>query len=418
MTAEILIIGTEILLGQIVDTNSAFIAEQLAAAGIDLYFKTVVGDNEGRIESALRQALERADIVIAAGGLGPTEDDLTRSVFARVLGRHLVLNEEILEKIRQRFASRGLIMTANNEKQALVPQNAIILENPRGTAPGLFMRTGAKGEKAVVAMPGVPSEMKPMLMQQVIPMLRERAGKASIIKSRVIKACGIGESRVDDLIGDLFRNSRNPSIALLAYPSEVHIRVTAKAESAEAAEAMISGIEGKIRERVGEWIYGRDQQSMEEIIGFLLHLNHKTLAVAESCTGGLLCNRITNVPGSSQYFERGIISYSNLAKQQLLGVPPQMLDRYGAVSPQVAEAMAMGVRQRSGTDLGLSVTGIAGPEGGTPEKPVGLVYLALAWEGGVASKEYRFFEDRSANKRRSTLMALDLVRRHLTGLPF
>jgi nicotinamide-nucleotide amidase len=418
MTAEILIIGTEILLGQIVDTNSAFIAEQLAAAGIDLYFKTVVGDNEGRIESALRQALERADIVIAAGGLGPTEDDLTRSVFARVLGRHLVLNEEILETIRRRFASRGLIMTANNEKQALVPQNAIILENPRGTAPGLFMRTGARGEKAVVAMPGVPSEMKPMLMQQVIPMLRERAGKASIIKSRVIKACGIGESRVDDLIGDLFRSSRNPSIALLAYPSEVHIRVTAKAESAEAAEAMISGIEGKIRERVGEWVYGRDQQSMEEIIGFLLHLNHKTLAVAESCTGGLLCNRITNIPGSSQYFERGIISYSNLAKQQLLGVPPQMLDRHGAVSPQVAEAMAMGVRQRSGTDLGLSVTGIAGPEGGTPEKPVGLVYLALAWEGGVASKEYRFFEDRSANKRRSTLMALDLVRRHLTGLPF
>ncbi len=418
MTAEILIIGTEILLGQIVDTNSAFIAEQLAAAGIDLYFKTVVGDNEGRIESALRQALERADIVIAAGGLGPTEDDLTRSVFARVLGRHLVLNEEILEKIRQRFASRGLIMTANNEKQALVPQNAIILENPRGTAPGLFMRTGARGEKAVVAMPGVPSEMKPMLTQQVIPMLRERAGKASIIKSRVIKACGIGESRVDDLIGDLFRSSRNPSIALLAYPSEVHIRVTAKAESAEAAEAMISGIEGKIRERVGEWVYGRDQQSMEEIIGFLLHLNHKTLAVAESCTGGLLCNRITNIPGSSQYFERGIISYSNLAKQQLLGIPSQMLDRHGAVSPQVAEAMAMGVRQRSGTDLGLSVTGIAGPEGGTPEKPVGLVYLALAWEGGVASKEYRFFEDRSANKRRSTLMALDLVRRHLTGLPF
>jgi nicotinamide-nucleotide amidase len=181
---------------------------------------------------------------------------------------------------------------------------------------------------------------------------------------------------------------------------------------------MISGIEGKIRERVGEWVYGRDQQSMEEIIGFLLHLNHKTLAVAESCTGGLLCNRITNIPGSSQYFERGIISYSNLAKQQLLGVPPQMLDRHGAVSSQVAEAMAMGVRQRSGTDLGLSVTGIAGPEGGTPEKPVGLVYLALAWEGGVASKEYRFFEDRSANKRRSTLMALDLVRRHLTGLPF
>jgi nicotinamide-nucleotide amidase len=251
MSAEILIIGTEILLGQIVDTNAAFIAEQLAAAGVDVYFKTVVGDNEGRIETALRQALERSDFVIAAGGLGPTEDDLTRSVFARVLGRPLILNEELLEKIRKRFASRGLSMTPNNEKQALVPQRAIILDNPRGTAPGLFMKGGAKGEKVVVAMPGVPSEMKPMLTDQVIPLLQERMGKVSIIKSRVIKTCGIGESRVDDLIGDLFRESRNPSLALLAYPSEVHIRITAKAESKEAAERMISELEGQIRERVG-----------------------------------------------------------------------------------------------------------------------------------------------------------------------
>jgi len=417
MAAEILIIGTEILLGQIVDTNAAFIAEQLAAAGIDVYFKTVVGDNEGRIEIALRQALERADFVIAAGGLGPTEDDLTRSVFARVLRRHLILNEELLEKIRQRFASRGLVMTPNNEKQALIPQNAIVLENPRGTAPGLFMRTGAKGEKAVVAMPGVPSEMKPMLTQKVIPLLKELAGKSAIIKSRVIKTCGIGESRVDDLIGDLFRRSRNPSLALLAHPSEVHIRITAKAESEEAAERMISQLEGKIRERVGEWVYGKDEESMEEIIGSLLRSRGKTLAVAESCTGGLISNRITNIPGSSQYFERGVVSYSNRSKMQVLGVPPSLLDRFGAVSAEVAEAMALGVRRASGSDLGLSVTGIAGPEGGTPEKPVGLVYIALAWEGGVKSKEYRFFEDRLANKRRSSLLAMEMVRRHLLGLP-
>ena len=417
MSAEILIIGTEILLGQIVDTNSAFIAEQLAAAGIDVYFKTVVGDNEGRIEQALRQALERADFVIAAGGLGPTEDDLTRSVFARVLGRHLILNEELLEKIRQRFASRGLIMTANNEKQALVPQSAIILDNPRGTAPGLFMKAGAKGEKSVVAMPGVPAEMKPMLTEQVIPLLQERMRKASIIRSRVIKTCGIGESRVDDLIGDLFRDSRNPSIALLAYPSEVHIRITAKAESKEAAEDLISELEGKIRERVGEWIYGRDQQTMEEVVGFLLQVSGKTLSVAESCTGGLICNRITNIPGSSRYFDRGVVSYSNRAKVELLGISLSQLERHGAVSPEIAEAMALSVRQVSATDLGLSVTGIAGPDGGTPQKPVGLVYIGLAWEGGVKSKEYRFFEDRLANKRRSSLMALDTVRRHLVGLP-
>lgn len=417
MSAEILIIGTEILLGQIVDTNAAFIAEQLAAAGIDVYFKTVVGDNEGRIERALRQSLERADIIIAAGGLGPTEDDLTRSVFARVLGRHLILDEDLLEKIRQRFASRGLIMTPNNEKQALVPQNATILDNPRGTAPGLLMRGGAKGEKIVVAIPGVPSEMKAMLTGQVIPLLKEGMGKASVIKSRVIKSCGIGESRVDDLIGDLFRNSRNPSIALLAYPSEVHIRLTAKAESTEAADQMISKLEGKIRERVGEWIYGRDQQSMEEIVGFLSHYHNKTLAVAESCTGGRICNLLTDIPGASRYFESGVISYSNRSKEDLLEVSPQVLELFGAVSPQVAEAMALGVRKISGSDLGLAVTGIAGPEGGTPEKPVGLVYMALAWEGGVKSKEYHFFEDRMANKRRSSLMALDMVRRYLVGLP-
>lgn len=417
MSAEILIIGTEILLGQIVDTNSAFIAEQLAAAGIDVYFKTVVGDNEGRIEQALRQALERADIVIAAGGLGPTEDDLTRSVFGRVLGRRLILNEDLLEKIRQRFASRGLIMTPNNEKQALVPQGAIILDNPRGTAAGLFMKAGPEGEKAVAAMPGVPSEMKPMLTERVIPLLQERMGKASIIKSVVIKTCGIGESRVDELIGDLFRNSRNPSIALLAYPSEVHIRITAKTESKEAAESLISGLEGRIRERVGEWIYGRDQQTMEEVVGFLLQVNGKTLSVAESCTGGLICNRITNIPGSSQYFDRGVVSYSNRAKVELLGISASQLERYGAVSPQIAEAMALSVRKISETALGLSVTGIAGPDGGTPEKPVGLVYIGLAWEGGVKSKEYRFFEDRLANKRRSSLMALDMVRRHLVGHP-
>jgi len=417
MSAEVLIIGTEILLGQIVDTNSAFIAEHLAAAGIDVYFKTVVGDNEGRIEQALRQALERADIVIAAGGLGPTEDDLTRSAFARVLGRRLILSEELLENIRQRFASRGLIMTANNEKQALVPQNAVILDNPRGTAAGLFIKAGAKGEKVVVAMPGVPSEMKPMLTEQVIPMLQERMGKASIIQSRVIKTCGIGESRVDDLIGDLFRESRNPSIALLAYPSEVHIRITAKAESKEAAESLISELEGQIRERVGEWIYGKDQQTIEEVVGFLLQVNGKTLSVAESCTGGLICDRITNIAGSSRYFDRGVISYSNRAKMELFGISPSLLERYGAVSPQTAEAMALSIRKMSGADLGLSVTGIAGPDGGTPEKPVGLVFVALAWEGGVKSKEYRFFEGRLANKRRSSLMALDMVRRHLVGLP-
>ncbi|MBI5167094.1 MAG: competence/damage-inducible protein A [candidate division NC10 bacterium] len=410
MPAEIITIGTELLIGQVLDTNAASIASELMAVGIEVHFKTTVGDNERSIEAALRQALERSDIVIATGGLGPTEDDLTKKVFSRVLEKRLILHDEILEKIRHRFSSRGLPMSPNNEKQALIPRGAKVLENPRGTAPGLLM---CSGSKTVVALPGVPSEMRPILVEQVIPYLCESYKPGARTRSRILKTCSIGESVVDQTLGDLIRASRNPTIGLLAYPGEVHIRLTARGSNEEEVEGLLSGLEGSIRERLGGHIFGRDAQTLEEVVGLLLREKGRTLALAESCTGGLIGHRLTNVPGSSDYFERAVVAYSNRAMEALLGVPPELLRSRGAVSREVAEAMATGVRRPARTHLGLGVTGIAGPSGGSPEKPVGLVYIALATEEGVTSQEHRILGDREVNKFRASQMALEMVRRYL-----
>jgi len=411
MGAEILTIGTELLLGQIVDTNAAYIGERLAEAGIDLFTKTTVGDNRGRIAAALRSALERSDIIIATGGLGPTEDDLTREVFAEVLGMPLTLDEGILAAIRQRFAARGIPMPENNAKQAMVPAGATVIPNPRGTAPGLLLRT-PQGQ-TIACMPGVPSEMKPMLTDEIIPRLRRLHGIRGMIRSRVLKSWGLAESRVDELINDLFRTQRNPSIALLAKSGEIHIRLTAKGEEARAIEAMLDALEAKIRPRLGEAIFGRDAEEMETVVGRLLRERRLTLALAESCTGGLVAHRLTNVPGSSEYFERGVVTYSNQAKTEVLGVPVELVAAKGAVSPEVTEAMASGVRRLARADLGAAVTGIAGPAGGTPEKPVGLTYVALAWDGGAVSRELRLFTERDLNKIRASQALLDMLRRHL-----
>jgi nicotinamide-nucleotide amidase len=413
MGAEILTIGTEILLGQIVDTNAAYIAERLAEAGIDLFTKTTVGDNRGRIAAALRTALERAEIVIATGGLGPTEDDLTREVFAGALGMPLRLDEGILAGIRQRFAARGIPMPENNAKQAMVPEGASVIPNPRGTAPGLLLRT-PRGQ-SIACLPGVPSEMKPMLTGEIIPRLRALHGTRGMIRSRLLKVWGLAESRVDELINDLFRTQRNPSIALLAKSGEIHIRLTAKGEEGGTVDGLLDALEAKIRERIGEPIFGRDADELETVVGRLLGERRLTLAVAESCTGGLVAHRLTNVPGSSAYFERGLVTYSNRAKTEVLGVPEDLLAAKGAVSMEVTEAMAAGVRRLARTDLGAAVTGIAGPSGGTPEKPVGLTYIALAWDGGVVSRELRLFTERDLNRIRASQAVLDLVRRHLLG---
>ena len=400
-------------MGRGLNLNAQFIAEALAEAGIGVDFITTVGDERGRIEAAFKLALERADVVVATGGLGPTEDDLTRGALSAALGRPLVLNEMVLERIRRRFAERGLPMSRNNEKQALVPDGAEPLENPRGTAPGLYIPVN---RKAIAALPGVPSEMRPMLVEQVIPKLRGAFGLQGSIRTRVLRLSGIAESRVDELIGDLMKASLNPAIVLLAHPGEVHICLSAKGGSGKEIEGLLQSLEEKIRERLQDFIFGVDEERLEEVVGRLLRSQGKKVAVAESLTGGLVAHRFTNVPGSSAYFERGVVAYSERAKEDLLGVPLRLIQEQGTVSREVAEAMAEGIRKRSGSDVGLGITGIAGPSRGTKDQPVGLVYIALSWEGGKAWKVYRFFGDREAVKLRASQMALDLLRRHLLGL--
>lgn len=411
MGAEILTIGTELLLGQIIDTNSAYIGEQLAEAGIDVYWKTTVGDNEDRIAEALRQALARSDVVISTGGLGPTEDDVTCGVIARVVGRPLVIDQAVLASVRRRFIEGGLTMALNNERQALVPEGAEVLANSRGTAPGLFLRLSDR--KAVVAMPGVPSEMRPMLREQVIPRLRRASCVVARIRSRILKTCGITESRLDEAMGDLARSSRNPTIALLAHAGEIHVRLTVKAESEEEGNRLLDDLEAGLLGRLGELVFGRDEERLEDVVGRLLLETKQTVTVAESCTGGLICHRLTNVPGSSAYFLRGEIPYSNLIKETVLGVPSELIAQHGAVSEPVALAMASHMRDAAGADLALGVTGIAGPGGATIEKPVGLMHIALACRGGVTCRTFRFLADRDTNKLLASQAALDMLRRHL-----
>ena len=414
MGTEILTVGTELLLGQKVDTNAAWISQRLAEAGIDVFCRTTVGDNWGRIETAMRLALSRADVLIVTGGLGPTEDDLTRDVLAAVMGRPLKLDPAILAHIEQRFAHRRIPMAENNRKQAMVPEGAEALHNPRGTAPGLL---AAWDGKLVACMPGVPGEMKPMCLEQVIPRIRETFGIRGRIVSRVLKACGISESTLDQRIGDYFREMRNPTIGVLAHQGEIHIRLTCKGDDPAEIAAHLDDLEAKIRARLGHLVFATDEERMEAVVGQFLRQRGATLALAESCTGGLVASRLTDISGSSDYVERGVVAYSLAAKQALLDVPRALLEQHGAVSLPVATAMAEGVRRRSGTTFGLATTGIAGPTGGTPEKPVGLVCVALAWEGGGSAREFRLLGERETIKHRASQMALEMLRRHLLGVP-
>ena len=414
MGTEILTIGTELLLGQIVDTNASWISLRLAEAGIDLFYKTTVGDNWGRIEAALRLAMSRADVIIITGGLGPTEDDLTRDVLAAVLDRPLTLDPTVLRHIEERFARRKVAMTENNRKQAMVPEGAEVLHNPRGTAPGLFLKHQGC---VLVCMPGVPAEMKPMLAEQVIPRVREAFGITGRIVSRVLKACGISESKLDHLIGDYFREMRNPTIGVLAHAGEIHVRLTCKGDDPEEIARKLDDLEGKIRARLGHLIFGRDDEKLEALVGRLLRERKATLAVAESFTGGLLANRLTDIPGSSEYFERGVVAYSAASKEQFLDVAGRLIRDQGTVSLDVVRAMADGMRRRAGTTFGPATTGIAGPDGGTPEKPVGLACVGLAWDGGELARKYRLLGEREIIKYRGAQMALEMLRRHLLNVP-
>jgi nicotinamide-nucleotide amidase len=410
MIAEIISVGTELLLGQITDTNAAYLGRTLAGLGINLYYKSTVGDNEGRVIETLSRARDRADLLITSGGLGPTEDDLTKECVAKVFDEQLVMDEPSLEGLRAFFAKRGISMPERNAKQALVYASGRPIPNPHGTAPGAFLE---KEGKIAISLPGPPNEMVPMVENHVVPLLTERiSGARQYLVTRVFRLIGIGESAAEEKVQDLIR-STNPTLAPLAHTGEVHLRVGAKAGSIEAAEALIQPMEEELRARLGRFIYGTDATTLEAALVQELIRRGLTLACAESCTGGGLGARLTGVSGSSAAFLGGIISYTNDAKTRLLGVDPRLLDRHGAVSPQVAEAMARGARERLGADIGVSITGIAGPEGGTKEKPVGLVYVGLACGGQVTARENHFIGIREDVRRRSSQLALQMVREAL-----
>lgn len=413
MSAEIICVGTELLLGDILNSNSQYLAQQLAQLGIPHYYQTVVGDNPERLKQVIEIAISRAQILIFTGGLGPTPDDLTCETIADFFGVPLIERPEIIEDITQKFAQRGRVMSPSNRKQALIPQGADILPNPTGTAPGIIWQP--RPEITIFTFPGVPSEMHRMWTDTAVPYLKNQGWGKEIIYSRSLRFWGIGESALAEKVAPYF-NLPNPTVAPYAGKGEVRLRISAKADSEAAAEALISPVEKQLKDIAGLDYYGADNETLVSVVGDLLRLSGETLSVAESCTGGGLGQMLTDISGSSDYFWGGVISYDNSVKVGLLGVNPEDLDKFGAVSGTVAEQMAMGVKTRLSTSWGLSITGIAGPSGGTDTKPVGLVYIGLASpKNKVASFEYRFGAMRGRDLIRyvSANTALDLLRRKL-----
>jgi nicotinamide-nucleotide amidase len=410
---EILAVGTELLLGQLLDTNTKFIAEQLARNGIDVRATHAVGDNRERIASAVRESLERADGLVTTGGLGPTIDDLTKEAVCDALRLDTELNKPALAAMEKRFASFGVPMRENNLKQAELPRGSRPLPNPNGTAPGFIALAG--DDKFVACMPGVPREMKPMFLEQVVPFLRDRLGSGQAIYTRVLHTIGIGESEIDHRIADLFRSAENPKIAVLAHDFRADVKLTAKSASPERAEAMIAPLQAEIERRLQGYVFGSDAQTPAGAIHELLQSRAQTLGVAESCTGGRLAVALTSVPGASQSFVGGVVAYGNSVKISALGVSATSLERYGAVSEEVAREMARGARRRLGTDVAVATTGIAGPGGGTPEKPVGLVFIAFDDERvGASVRRLELAADRETVAQRATSAALGMLWRHLS----
>ncbi|MCL6532304.1 MAG: competence/damage-inducible protein A [Armatimonadetes bacterium] len=401
MRVEIVSVGTELLLGQIVDTNAAWLSARLAEIGVSVYRRVTVGDNLERLVDALRDALRRAEGVITIGGLGPTEDDLTREAIAQVLGEPLITDEALAEHIRQLFAQRGREATPQQLRQAMRPPSARPIPNPNGTAPGLHAE---KNGQFILALPGPPNEFQPMVQDYVLPLLAKHTG-GQVIRSRVLRLGGIGESDAEAALGELVR-SENPTLAPLAKLGEVHFRITARANSPAEAETLIAQMERAVRERLGRFIYGTDDTTLEQVVVERLRERGESLAVAESCTGGLLGKRITDVPGSSEVFLGGIIAYSNAVKHSMVGVPSEVLETVGAVSEPTARALAEGVRQRLGSYWGIGITGIAGPGGGTPDKPVGLVYIGVSSPHETTVYRQIFLGDRAAVRWRATQFAL------------
>ncbi|MCM8794808.1 MAG: competence/damage-inducible protein A [Candidatus Omnitrophica bacterium] len=413
MDAEIIAIGTELLLGFTVNTDTVFLGRVLAENGINCYRQVTVGDNKQRLAEAIRTALGRADLVITCGGLGPTVDDITLETIAEVTGRPLILHRALEKRIRARFRRIGIRMPASNIRQATIPKGAEVLSNDIGTAPGFFLKLNAAGRtKYLTALPGPPAELMPMTKRFLVPRLK-RLGGAGILRSRTIKVTGLTESEVDAKVADLLRLKGKTTIGIYAHPAQIDLRITARGDSPRAAERLINRMEKRLRGRLGKLIFGVDEETLEGQVGTLLKRSKKTLAVAESCTGGLLQNRLTDVAGSSDYFLGGIVAYSNDLKRLVLGVPLQAIRRHGAVSPEVARMMAQGVCRLTEARIGLSITGIAGPSGGSKQKPVGLVYIGLSAGGKTQVIRCRFSGNRGVIKYRASQAALNLLRLHL-----
>lgn len=413
-SVEIVTIGTEILLGDLIDTNSAHVARVLADSGVDVYLKHSVGDNAVRLETLLRSALERADGVVTTGGLGPTVDDLTKDAVAAAVGTTLELHEPSVRAIEARFAAFGRpgAVTENNRRQAILPAGALVLENAHGTAPG-FVALRADG-KFVACMPGVPREMKPMLTGGLVPWLVARYGLHDGIYTRTLHTVGIPESEVDARIESLFRTLENPKIAVLAHEFKVDVKIMAKATDRTAAATLIAPVEAELRDQIGSGIFGVDDETLEGALLARLAARGQTLGTAESITGGAIASALVRVPGASQAFRGGVVAYDNAVKASLLDVDEAVLREHGAVSEPVAIAMARGACARLGTDLAIASTGIAGPTGATPDKPVGLVYIGIASRGGEASaRRLTLPGSRDDIRRRATSAALNALWRHL-----
>ncbi len=412
MNCEIIGVGTELLLGDIVNTDAQYLARELAAMGIVIHYQEVVGDNPERMKACISAAVLRSDLVILTGGLGPTADDLTKEISCEVMDTHLVLDEEILEGIRGYFSSKGITMPESNAKQAYVPKGGIVFKNRSGTAPGCGIE---KDGKIVIMLPGPPRELKPMFENEVKPFLAAKTG--GIILSKQVRTFGIGESDMAQRVSELLEGS-NPTVAPYAKDGEALLRVTAKAQTEEEALSMCDKTIEKIKEKIGRFIYSTDSMNLEQTAVALLKANNKKIALAESCTGGYIAKRITDVSGSSEVFEYGIVSYSNEVKQKLLGVKTETLEKYTEVSSQTAAEMAQGVRALSGADIGISVTGIAGPGGGSEDKPVGLAYVGISHKDGTLVREIRTGkkeDSREYNRYVTASNALHMVIQYLTG---
>jgi nicotinamide-nucleotide amidase len=412
MDAEIIAVGSELLTPERLDTNSLYLTAELNKLGVEVVTKCVIGDDLNRLADAVARALDRSGIVILSGGLGPTEDDLTREAVAQATGRELVFHPEIAEALERRFAAMKRKMSEINKRQAFVIAGAEILPNDRGTAPGQWVSTN---RAVAMLLPGPPHELKAMFEQQCLPRLIRIAPKQAI-RTAFLRVTGMPESDLDALISPVYKKYPNVATTILAANGDLQVHLRARCDTEPEAEALLAEVVPPIESLLGDRLYSRNGDPLEVLVGGLLRQCNATLAVAESCTGGMLGARLTAVPGSSQYFAGGFITYSNRLKHELLGVPAETLDSFGAVSPETAEAMAAGARERAGSTYAVSITGVAGPDGGSPEKPVGLVYIGIAGPEGTAVAQRRFIGDRERIRVFTTQAALDLLRRRLQGL--